>query len=206
MEEEVIDPWWKRPLMIILSLFLLLIITTWTFAIYGGRVDPEPSAIPSIGEVVPTFVFENLTHKVFGPDDYYRLVNPSDPLIKGAADLIVTYGCDGNKVCQAKSIYYFIRDKYRYISDPITTEYVKDPMEFLVIGGGDCEDGTIALANLLGAIGIRTEFVFSPNHVFLKAYLPEATKRYQKDGWVYLDWTCHNCKFGEISPDVAKYI
>jgi len=76
----------------------------------------------------------------------------------------------------------------------------------LKVGGGDCESGSIALANLLEAIGVSTEFVFIPQHALLRINLPEASKRYKIDGYVYLDWTCKNCKFGEVSLKVREYI
>ena len=56
--------------------------------------------------------------------------------------------------------------------------------------------GAILLASLLGAIGLDYELVFIPRHVFLKVRLKNALKRYKVGDYVYLDWTCKNCKFG----------
>jgi transglutaminase-like putative cysteine protease len=202
IEEE---PWWKGPIKYILTIFLLLIIVTWTYSFYGVKIDPEPTLIPSIASVVPYIELKNETVKV-SSNEYYKLVNPSDPTIKQIADRIASISCDGNRICQAKAIYYFVRDNYDYIPDPVRKEYVKDPKEFLAVGGGDCEDGAILLSNLLEAIGVSTEFVFTPGHALLSIRLPEAAERYKMNGNIYLDWTCKTCSFGEVSLKVREYI
>ena len=209
LQEEIIEedePWWKGPIKYILTIFLLLIIVTWTFALYGGKINPEPARIPAINEVLPYVELMDSTIKVSNRNDYYKLINPSDPIIKQTADRIAALACDGNRICQAKSVYYFVRDNYDYVSDPVREEYVKDSKEFLSVGSGDCEDGTIALANLLEAIGVSTEFVFISSHVLLRIRLPEASKRYKINGYVYLDWTCKSCKFGELPLNVMGQI
>jgi len=204
LEESIIEnskeeqePWYKGPIRIILTIFLLLIITLWTYAYYGIKLDPNPTRIPSINDVVPYYEL-NTTQSKLNREDYTQLVNPSDPIIKQTADKIASISCDGNRICQAKAIYYFIRDNYEYIADPVGQEYIEDPKEFIKIGGGDCESGSISLSALLESIGIVTEFVFIPGHAFLKIKLPEASKRYKINDWIYLDWTCKNCGFGEV--------
>ena len=67
-------------------------------------------------------------------------------------------------------------------------------------GGGDCDDNSVLLANLLQSIGINTRFTFVPRHVYVEAYLPDAIWRHKKEGdWVVLDSTCEYCEFGDIS-------
>lgn len=193
----------KKPIKIIVAVFLLLMVSLWTYSFYGVKLDPAPSRIPEIDEVLPyKFVSTEKPNITF----YEELVKPGDPFIKQTADSIAVYSCSGNQICYAKAIYYFIRDKYQYISDPVDQEYVEDPKEFLSIGGGDCESGSIALANLLQAVGIYTEFVYAPRHVFIKARLPEAASRYRIKDYVYLDWTCKSCRFGEIPIIYRAYI
>ena len=94
-------------------------------------------------------------------------------------------------------MYYFVRDNFDYVSDPLRKEYIEDPKEFLHVGGGDCESGTILLSSMLEAIGVDTQLVFIPGHAYLRAKL-DAPRSYQRDGWVYMDWTCRSCEFGEI--------
>jgi hypothetical protein len=205
--QEEPEPWYKGPIKIVLSLFLLLIVVMWTFSYYGGKIDPEPKRIPSKSEVLPAnIILENKTIQITTTNDFYKAIKPQDPVIKQTADRISALSCDGNHVCEAKAIYYFVRDNFEYVNDPTNSEYVMEPKEFLSIGVGDCEDGAILLASLLESVGIPTELVFIPQHALLRVTLPEASNRYKINGYVYLDWTCSNCNFGELSLDVKKQI
>lgn len=193
--EEEQEPWWKGPIKWIMAIFLVLMIVLWVFPYYSVRLDPEPKVVPKLEDVIPeNIVLENKTYS-----DYKGAVNPTDPVIKQIASKVSSMACDGNKVCQAKAVYYFVRDRYSYIADPIKKEYIEDPKEFLFVGGGDCESGSIALASLMEAIGINAQLVFVTGHAYARIELPNALKRYKLDeDWVYLDWTCKDCEFGEI--------
>ena len=204
MQEETIEelpeepePWYKGPIKYIIAIFLILLLVVWYIAIYGAKIDPEPKRIPTIEEVVPAnIIIENQSET---KDDFLAYLTPNDPVIKQTADRIAAIGCDSSKVCQAKAMSYFVRDNFNYVSDPLAYEYIKTAKESLATKGGDCDDASVLLANLLGAIGIRTRFVFIPSHVYVQAYLPDAIKSYKaEDNWVNLDATCDNCKFGEI--------
>jgi len=109
-------------------------------------------------------------------------------------------------VCHAKAIYYFVRDNIEYVADPLGFEYVEEPKEALYMGSSDCEGGAILMASLLGAVGIEYELVFIPRHVFLKIKLDEALKRYKIGEWVYLDWTCDSCEFGQLPLNDKRYL
>lgn len=86
----------------------------------------------------------------------------------------------------------------QYVSDPYSKEYIASPVETLKTGGGDCEDGTLLLGAMLESIGVDTRIVIIPGHAFLKALIPEASNKDKINGWVYMDWTCRECRFGEI--------
>lgn len=204
IEEIEQEPWYKGPIKYIMMVFLLLLIVLWYFPKESIRLDPEPSRIPSIEEVLPVgFELENRTIE---GNDLYAYIKPNDPVIKQIANKISTLACDGNQVCQSKAIYYFVRDNIEYVADPLGLEYFEDPKELLITKGGDCESGTILLASLLGAIGLDYELVFIPRHVFLKIRLDKALKRYKIDDFVYLDWTCETCGFGELPLSDKRYI
>jgi transglutaminase-like putative cysteine protease len=202
-ELEEHPPWWKGPVKLIITIFLLLIITMWVFSYYAVKLDPEPKNIPTIDDVVP----KNLEPD---PDSITNNINniqltPNDPEIKLIADKIASSSCDGSKVCQAKAIFYFVRDNFDYVSDPNAFEYIKSAKQSLVSGGGDCDDASVLLANLLESIGIKTRFILIPKHVYVQASIPEATKRHKaEDDWVNLDATCKNCRFGEIPYQSAN--
>jgi len=195
-EVEEKEPFWKRPLVIILGLFLILIMISMSVPYYSVRLDPEPKYVALIEEVVDgEIVLENKT-----TNDYLALVKPNDVVVKRTADKIVSLsGCGSNKICQAKAVFYFVRDRFDYVSDPYKYEYVKSARESLVAQGGDCDDASVLLVNLLEAIGIRTRFVFVPGHVYVQAYMPEALRKYREDNWVNLDATCMYCSFGDVS-------
>lgn len=205
--EEEQEPWYKGPIKYIMMVFLLLLIVLWYFPRESVKLDPEPSRIPSIEEVLPAdFKLSNESVKINSQNDFYKFIKPNDPTIKQIANKIATISCDGNQVCQSKAIYYFVRDNIEYVADPLGFEYVEDPKEVLYSGGGDCESGTLLLASLLGAIGLDYELFFIPNHVFLRIRLSKALKRYKIDDFVYLDWTCKNCGFGELPLRDKSYI
>ncbi|TKJ17082.1 hypothetical protein CEE44_00925 [Candidatus Woesearchaeota archaeon B3_Woes] len=197
MEEEIIEePWYKGPIKWIISLFLILLIILWFIPAYGVKIDPRPSYIPTIDEVVVSKIEVDETHH---NSISLELVKGSDPVIKEIADKIVVKACqNGGRVCHSKALFYFVRDNFNYVSDPTEYEYIKTAKESLVSGGGDCDDASVLLANLLDAVGIETRFVFIPRHVYLEGYLPEALNRYKTQSWVVLDATCKNCGFGEM--------
>ena len=194
------------PVGYIIGLFLVLMLILMIFPHYGIKSDPRPDHIPTIEEVM---IFDakisNETKSLKTRADFYEFVVPHDKQVKSLANKISSVACSGERVCHAKAIYYFVRDNFDYISDPVNFEYVEMPFDFVLSGGGDCESGTLLMTNLLEAVGIDVELVFIPGHAFLRAKLPQASSKYKMDGdWVYLDWTCKTCDFGEISPNSVK--
>lgn len=201
------EPWYKGPIKYIIMLFLLLLIVLWYFPKESIKLDPKPKRIPTIEEVLPpNFKLDNKTITIKTKDSLYSYINPNDPIVKQIANKIATISCDGNQICQAKAIYYFVRDNIEYVADPLGFEYVEDPKEVLYTEAADCESGAILTASLIGAIGVDYELVFIPNHVFLKIRLNNALKRYKIDGYIYLDWTCKTCGFGELPLEGKRYI
>jgi len=196
-EEEEKEHWLKGPLKLIIALFLILIILLWFIPVYAIKIDPSPSHIPKISEVVLMDISPNET--------YFRsiskdLVNGRDPIIKEVADRIAIDSCKSySKICHAKAIFYFVQNNFNYVPDPTAFEYIKTAKQSLRLPAGDCDDGSVLIASLLDAVGIKSRFVFIPRHVYIQAYLPEARKKYKAENdWVNLDVTCFNCEFGEI--------
>jgi len=193
------SPWYKGPLKWIFSLFLILLIILMIVPYYSIRLDPEPKHIPNIDEVLfDTKLETNNSVKLADISHLGAFVKPNDPVIKRAADKIVSLSCTQGKICHAKAIYYFVRNNVQYVSDPVNSEYIEDPKEVLFTGAGDCESGSILLSSLLEAIGIDTQLVLITGHAYLRIKLKDALNRYKIDDWVYLDWTCKSCSFGEI--------
>jgi transglutaminase-like putative cysteine protease len=201
-EEETIEEqelWYKGPVKYILAIFLILILILMIVPRYAVKLDPEPKKIPALGEVLPSYIEIESNSTVSNRQDFLKLVKPNDPVIKQIADKVASLACDSQKICQAKAIFYFVRDNFDYVNDPNKFEYVKSARESLVSGGGDCDDSALLIANLMEAVGIKTRFVFIPGHVYNQIWLPEAMNRYKtEDQWVTVDAACKNCDFGEI--------
>ncbi len=200
-EHEEMPKWWKGPARIILMLFLLLIIVSWIVPYYSVRLNPEPADIPSLSYIQSQFLDGVEIGNETGTSSLAEaaaLTDANDPLIKQVATKIATQSCPESKICQVKSLYYFVKDSMEYVSDPYAKEYVASPVETLKVGGGDCDDGALLLASLIESIGIETKIVIIPGHAFIKASMPEAPRKYRMGDWIYMDWTCRRCGFGEI--------
>lgn len=202
MDEDIIEEekWYKGPIRIILAFFLILIVVLMIVPQYAVKMDPEPSKVLGLKEILVSGEVGNNTHNVESLKDFLKYVKPSDPVIKNAATKIVAEGCSGNnEVCKAKVLFYFVRDNIDYVSDPIAIEYVQDARDVLFSGAGDCDDNSVLLASLMSSVGLKQRFVFVKGHVYNQVYLPDAIARYRdKQGWVNIDATCDSCGFGEL--------
>jgi hypothetical protein len=197
--EQDDDQNWKKPLRIIGGVLLVLLIILMIIPSYSIRLNPEPDIIPSLNEVMPTEIkVSEKSIKLNSSYDLVDFVDPADPQVKYVANRIVSIACDGNQICYAKAIYYFVQQNFQYIPDPNKVEYVEPPIEALASGGGDCESGSIVLASLLEAVGVDAQLVLIKGHAYVRIWLENAPGRYKKDGWIYLDWTCSECEFGNI--------
>lgn len=200
-DEHDIEPKWKGPLKIIGSLFLLLIMVSWVVPYYSVKLNPEPKEIPSLIDVQSQFLNGVEIGNETGINDIREaaaMLDTRNPVIKQVATSIVTQSCPSSKICHAKALYYFVRDNIKYVSDPYEKEYIASPVETLKTGGGDCDDGALLLAAMIEAVGIESRIVVIPGHAMIKAMIPDAANRYKIKDWVYLDWTCKECGFGEM--------
>ena len=191
----------KGPIRIIIGLFLLLIVVLWLVPFYGVKLNPEPYEITKLEFVQLQFLNGVEIGNNTGTNSIKEAasqIRANDPVIRQIAASISSQSCAESRICHAKALYYFVRDNIQYVSDPYEKEYIASPVETLKTGGGDCDDGAILLANLLEAVGIRTNIVVVPGHAMVKASIPELPPKYLIDGWVYMDWTCSGCSFGEV--------
>ena len=199
LNEELEEEKGRSPFVYIIALFMVLLLILWIVPYYSVRLDPEPKNIPSKESILPANITvgeRNTT--LITRNEFLSLLNPNDQLIKQTASKVASQSCSSEKICQAKAIFYFVRDNFDYVSDP-RTEYVESAREVLATGGSDCDGMAVLLANLEEAIGIETRFVFITNHVYVQIKLDEAMKKYKtEDGWINLDATCNYCGFGEI--------
>ena len=187
-----------NPLRVILALALAILIILTAVPYYNVRLDPSPSYVPSIKEVLPTEYELRNSSAISSAYDLKFFVTPHDPNVKYMANRIATLSCDGNQICQSKAMYYFVRDNLEYVADPINSEYIEPNIEMVSSGGGDCESGSLVLASLQEAIGVDAQLVFVYGHAYVRIKLDDAPRKYKHDDWIYLDWTCKECAFGEI--------
>jgi len=193
---------WKGPLKWVIAGFILLILVSWTFSYYAVKVDPEPTYIPTLAEVVGTLHVENVTHEVNGRYDFKRFITPSDPELKRVASNIASISCDSAQyVCQAKAVYYFVQRNIKYVPDP-KQDYVESPKETLLTGAADCDGMAVLLATLEEAIGVNARLVFIPGHVYVELKLNDGPNKYKQ--WFPVDATCKNCRFGEVPASDAE--
>lgn len=202
----------KSPLWIVLGLALIFLVILMVVPHYGVKLDPEPAKTKLTEGIIGSNVSFNANVERIG--DISKVTDLNDQEIRKAAVKIASEACkegaENYRVCQAKALYYFVRDQYSYVLDPENQEYIEDPKEFLSVGGGDCESGSLALAMMAKSIGIDAQLVLITGHAYVRINLPEALQKYRMGDWVYLDWTCKQCAFGEVpwknlQPD-AKYV
>lgn len=60
---------------------------------------------------------------------------------------------------EVAAVQSWVRDRIRYVRDPIGAEMVQTPKRTLEIMTGDCDDKATVLAALLGSIGFATRFL-----------------------------------------------
>lgn len=95
---------------------------------------------------------------------------------------------------EACAIFYFVRDRIRYVQDPVGLESIAGPLETLRVGQGDCDDKSVLAVSLLQAIGHPARFLAvgfdgEPlSHVLVETYIA--------DRWVPMELT-ENLPFGE---------
>jgi len=189
----------KSPAIYFIAVFLIMLIFVFAIPRWAIKIDKSPSKIPTLNEIREIFQLSNDTqYKRY--ENVHSAIKTNEPRVKAIANYIATESCDSyDKPCYAKALYIFVRDNIKYVNDPQSEEFVMSPEMTFTAGSGDCDDGAVLLYYMLNSIGIKTEFVFLRGHVMVKALIPEALKKYKrKDGYVYLDWTCKACNFGEL--------
>jgi transglutaminase-like putative cysteine protease len=194
------------PWKIFVGIFLILIVTIWLVPYYGIKQNPEPNYLPSIEELnIPQLVIPNVESKNIKSNNIKSYIQTT-PDIKKIADQIISLSCkETHRICNAKAIFYFVQNNFKYLNDPLAYEYFKTPQESFLSNTGDCDDSSILLSSLLQSVGFQTRFVFVPGHVYVQVKIPEAKSSYKEENdWINIDSTCQGCKFGEVHYKYVK--
>jgi hypothetical protein len=92
-----------------------------------------------------------------------------------------------NHRAEVAALFSFVRRNFHYVKDPTLVELIHTPEKLLEVRSGDCDDFTVIIASLLGAVGYETRVAIAGpgpgiwSHTFPEVWL---------DGrWVALDAT-----------------
>jgi hypothetical protein len=187
---------WKKPLIIIGTLFILLIMVLSIIPWFYIESNPPPNL-----EAVEDFKLTPAERASLEEVEYERTSNIRVAMdqvdvfdYRSIATRLVSSACSTHSdSCYAKAIYYFVQDYVQYVPDP-EVQYVESPAEVLLVRGADCEGIAILTIALLEAVGIDADLGVTPTHAFLRAQVGSSL---WGDEYVWLDPTS-NSAFGDI--------
>lgn len=82
-----------------------------------------------------------------------------DPLVRALAGSIIRDLPPENQKAHTRAIFEWVRHSIRFVRDPVEHETVQSPRWTVTHGFGDCDDHSLLLVALLGAVGIPTQLV-----------------------------------------------
>lgn len=125
-----------------------------------------------------------------------------DPRFRPLLAKLLT-GCDQKDYrCYATAAFHFVRDKIKYVYDPVAVEWIEEPYAIIQNGIGDCDSKDILLTTLFEIMGFPARFKVIKadarrpdefSHVYTQVKLP-------KEGWLSADPTMPNKPFGWEPP------
>ena len=63
-----------------------------------------------------------------------------------------------DKMCEGKTIFYFVKKTIKFVNDPIDVELVRDPWVILQERKADCDELSLLIAALAASVGIPYKF------------------------------------------------
>lgn len=191
------SPAWKKPLAIILALFLVLVLVISIVPWYFIKSNPPPNQA-----VVERFRLTSAEKASMEEVEYEATASITDAIkqvnifdYRMITLRLVSSACSTTSdLCYAKAVYYYVQNM-QYVSDPETRQYVQSPAETLLAGAGDCEDFSFLMAAMLESIGIDADIGVTSNHAFVRA---KVSGSFFGDDYEWLDPTSSN-DFGEVS-------
>ncbi len=130
--------------------------------IYTMADDPYPQDVV-LAKLLP---FPNKS-KIIAAIDY------NDPKVRNFAVTAATknfsemkgYG-DYRRMIQCFSIFKEVRDRWHYVNDPRSHEYIADASETVEHFSGDCDDHAIFMAACIAAIGGTPRLISTSDHIY----------------------------------------
>lgn len=131
-----------------------------------------------------------------------------DPLVIQQAQEIVRFVPERDEIATIEAILEWARAGMRYTFDPLGAELIKKPRHIVEqirehgVEPMDCDDVSILVAALLGAVGVQTRFVTiasdrSRPGEWTHVYVSVKTKR----GWVPVDPIMRGYRVGDEPPE-----
>lgn len=131
------------------------------------------------------------------PGEISQVLDGVRGTIKQVANRIASSSCrNGDRVCQTKAIFYFVRDEITYVPDDKFHDELENPLAVLKTGGSDCEDMSVLLVAMQKAIGNQARLVFVSGHAYAQVKIPN-----YKNKWLNMEATCKTCSFNEVPTD-----
>ena len=110
---------------------------------------------------------------------YSRTAQTEVPIITLAREILAQSvphsGTSKNYAAQLRALQNWVRDRIRYVRDPVGAEMVQTPERTLSVRAGDCDDKSVLLAALLMSCGFPCRFIAvgfkggPPSHVFVES-------------------------------------
>lgn len=130
----------------------------------------------------------------------------TSPSIIGLARAIVNTVPEKAWFEQIRALHGYVRDRIKYVLDPVDVELLATPERIALDGVGDCDEKSVLLSALLQATGHPSRFVavgFQPgdlSHVYVEAKLP-----FRGLDWIPLE-TTEPVAAGELpfAPDSVR--
>lgn len=104
---------------------------------------------------------------------------------------------------EARAIHNYVRDNIRYTRDIAGCETLQTPIQTLRVQQGDCDDKSVLVAALLGAIGHPVRFVAVGSEKNIFTHVFPQTKIAGK--WLTLE-TTENWELGRTPKNIKAYM
>jgi transglutaminase-like putative cysteine protease len=69
-------------------------------------------------------------------------------------------------IARQLSLIKYVKNNFRYVSDPSGFDYFASPTESIALMAGDCDDYSILMASVVKAIGGNVRIIWAPRHVY----------------------------------------
>ena len=70
------------------------------------------------------------------------------------------------QICRQLSLIKYVKENFKYVSDPSGFDYFATPVESIALMAGDCDDYSILMASVVKAIGGNVRIIWAPRHVY----------------------------------------